>query len=416
LGAALVALALTSLLSLGLFAGSASARPTCPGRVVTIDGIGSSLQKVAQERAWRPRFVAECAETTVTYEALGSGEGLRAWHAEGRAGTAAESGKEFIATDDAPEVNQVRNMETAARGPISVVPVAQAAVAVVVHRPQSTCAFGPRGRNEITNEDLQKIWEGTFTRWEQVQGTCTGAITRIVRLGVSGTTYQFKHYLWLINRAAIGLRTWLQYQEPTENPNWPAAIRRETVEGGGQLVREVNANAGSIGYANYADALANPEERAETISLRVQNNGTVEPARAVFAEPEAAIRDANCLRTQYFNRLGKTNGGAQITEPTLALSWVEIYGSDPAIGTAGRERAYPICTLTWIGVALRYRTGTWGAGSGTTVKDYVKWIIEEGLTLIRELNYAGTPAEFREGARMAGREGTRGIVEGITEE
>jgi ABC-type phosphate transport system substrate-binding protein len=405
--------ALASLLLVLAFAAVASARPVCPETIeLRIEGIGSSLQKNIHREKWIPMYQRECREIRVEYIGSGSGEGLKEWHAEGSAGTAAERGKAFIATDDAPEVNQMRHMREAARGPISLVPVAQAAVAVVAHRPQAACAFGPRGSNEITNEDLQKIWEGTITRWEQVQGTCTGAITRIVRLGVSGTTFQFKHYLWLINRAAIGGRTWLQYQEPTENPNWPATIRRETVEGGGQLVREVNANAGSIGYANYADALANPEARAETISLRVQNNGTVEPRRAVFAEPEVAVRNANCLRTQYFNRLGRVNGGAQIIEPLLAQQWDEIYGSDPEIGRVGRESAYPICTLTWIGVILNYREAGFPAGTGLAVKSYVRWIIEEELTIIREINYSGPPAEFKEGGAGIGR-GTKGIVEGI---
>jgi len=419
---------MVSLLLLLTLAGLASAAPVCPRTVtLAINGAGSSIQGNIQRSGWIPKYTTECREIGVTYEAIGSGAGIELWN--GAAGKAETSGAQFIATDDPLNAAQIAGIETGTRrAGITMIPVAQAAVSVIINLPIAACRIGPGGR-EIRNRTLEEIWKGAITRWEQVEANCRAGAGReeiipIVRLGVSGTTAQFKHYLWLILRQNIGAtgRNWLNYAEATENRNWPiATIRRETAEGGGQLVREVNANRGSIGYANYADALG----VAGTLILKVQNNGKVTGAEAervapTYAEPEKLgplgerTGNANCLRTVYFNGLGISQRGeeagerltgVQIREPELRIGagWERIFGSNPEI----RGEDYPICTLTWDVPVLRNATVRFRAGTGLAVRSYMKFIIEEGLTPIERLNYSAPPAEFRAGNRT--------IVEGITE-
>jgi ABC-type phosphate transport system substrate-binding protein len=383
--------AVVALLALG--SGVASAAPECPGVAVRIDGVGSSLQRVAQESIWRPGYTGTglCTEVTLTYEPLGSGQGLREWSAEaGVAGAAEASGREFIATDDAPTEAQVRNMRRAGNeAGIAIIPVASAAISVIVSRPTG-CTI-----TQITNADLQAIFRGTLTNWERVSGvsggaSCNVAIRRVVRRDVSGTTFQFKHYLWLIRSEenVIGTRSWLRLQgaeTPADNQEWPnrASVIIPAATGGGAVVTTVEANSGSIGYASITDSFG----RTPTI-LRVLNE-------EIFAEPTVSGRESNC-NVPYITRLGEV-GGSPLTreQVTLALLWDRIYGSNPAVGGT----LYPICTLTWIGAYLEYATARFAANTGRTVSRYLRYILIEGQASLGERHYGRLPTAILEGAR-----------------
>jgi ABC-type phosphate transport system substrate-binding protein len=160
-------------------------------------------------------------------------------------------------------------------GLLHVIPVASAAVAVIVHFPEGcelknpgtgatsenedTSTGGPNDpsgaatgdtaanhdlRVHITAAELEKIWDGTPQTWGEVVpgvGNLTGTDTstlnsgkscasvpvrRIVRLDGSGTTYNFKAYLGLLPGAPTGL--WTTAPVAGTNNVWPVTTSSNT--------------------------------------------------------------------------------------------------------------------------------------------------------------------------------------------
>jgi ABC-type phosphate transport system substrate-binding protein len=259
----------------------------CDG--TAIQGEGSSLQKIAQLSDWIPHVFnspAGCENgPKVSYEPDGSGCGIAAIGggpgAEGTClGFNAPEAKpqvrslvtRFAASDAPLSPAQKANAQaegTEKAGLIHQIPVAAAAVTVVVHFPEgcklknpgtgSTSengdtstggpndpAGGPTGdtyatetlRVHITTEELEKIWDDSVQqKWENIipvadleedakaakplTPAACGAlpVIRIVRLDGSGTTYNFKAYLSLPKSAPSGL--WTTGEVVGDNNRWP---------------------------------------------------------------------------------------------------------------------------------------------------------------------------------------------------
>jgi len=388
----------------GLGAGSAVAAPSCTGS--NIIGEGASLQKVAQQQVWAPGIATICSKPgLVTYEGPGSGNGLRAWDFNGPDGVPFDTSRAFTASDDAPSSTQIGNAEAASGSPVLVIPVAQTAIGVVVNPPEN-CDI-----EEITNQELQNVFAGTKKNWGAIPtafGTgCAGSpITRIVRPVGSGTTYQFKNFLFQANKAGLacteGSKTWQQLEEigAGEKPNitWPensvggcsatqlSPIKRSNEPpnnlvpplgtGGGDLVKKVNITDGSIGYAALPDIEGNKgaaapynNPNADTHWLRLQNNGLVKLANATMAEPLVESNNsANCGAAKYaVPANGRTGTGTGV-----AVDWSQVFGANISIG----GEAYPLCTLTYDMSLTKYSNKAgFTAGQVTTVVDYLQQYI-----------------------------------------
>ncbi|HEY2536137.1 MAG TPA: substrate-binding domain-containing protein [Solirubrobacteraceae bacterium] len=377
------------LLSAAMGAGTAVAAEQCSGE--NIHGEGSSLQKVAQQ-LWDHEnapagkgfilsaAISGCngtqgsgASPTVTYNPSGSAAGLEGWGVNGSGKSPKEKVDQFIGTDDAPNAKQLHEIDLAAlaaSGQALVIPVAQAAIAVLVHYP-STCDLK---ENHISNSDLQKVWADEFTLWSQIAGSlgsnCNILITRVVRKDGSGTTYQFKHYLYEKNMAilpASGGRTWKDLQPETEpNREWPneaADWKRSANNGGGGEVEEVEKTSGSIGYANLGDARKGFAGGVRWLAVENEStaNTFVYPG-TTSGEPSETAGNANCKETKYPNQpagIGPDD------------DWSEVYGGHPK-GNAN----YPICTLTWdVGLAM-YESADLNEALGQTAHDYLNYVVE----------------------------------------
>jgi ABC-type phosphate transport system substrate-binding protein len=394
--AALLAGATIAVVGLGT-AGSASASftPLCSG-AKEIVGIGSSLQNVAQTSVWAPKFktaICPSLEPTVKYESVGSGAGLETWD-KGSINTA----KDFIGTDDAPTTTQIESITKAAPGATSVltIPVTQTSIAIVANPPKG-CHI-----KTITNKDLENSFNGSVQKWSQLtplvetpNPVCNHKMTRVVRFDGSGTTYQFKNYLFQLNKKPVPCteeKTW-QELEPNgtggkPNITWPedegcAVPRSEVttagVKGGGALVEKVIATEGGIGYAALPDAEAKiakckEEEEVKSIEgacknieiLKVQNNGKKKLEEATYVSP-ASGEQANCATTKY-----KVPTAAQPSKTHTALNvdWSQVFGA--AIDTTKSGGGYPLCTLTYDLAFSDYsNAGFAEEGVETTVKDYL---------------------------------------------
>lgn len=359
----------------GIGAGSASAALVCTGN--NIVGQGSSLQKVAEQEVWAPAFASSICNKgtfpTVTYNSTGSGGGLKEWNHDGKLGHI-NTAIQFVGTDDAPTQAQIENMTKVTTGAsLVVVPVAQTSIAVPAN-PPAECTI-----SQIKNVDLERVFKGVYLTWSQIptaSGTgCNSPITRVVRKDGSGTTFQFKNYLFKSNTTALPCisKTWQELEPITNgetgapNTSWPETCVSKTLStllkpannGGGEVVKTVNATAGSIGYASLPDAKGN---NALSI-LELQNNGQ-KIEGATFAAADAIGGVANCEGQQYEVPLNARN---QEGHTGLNVDWSQVFGGNPGIGST----TYPLCTLTYNLAWKNYKGAGFKFKDEVTVRDYI---------------------------------------------
>jgi ABC-type phosphate transport system substrate-binding protein len=383
----------------GIGAGSASA--ACSSTI--IKGQGSSLQRVAQQEIWTTGYISGGCGTGTNfkpeYTSSSSGTGMSSWGSTGGAITREWT---YIGTDDGPNPTQIGNMKTAAGAGSNLVvtPVAQTAIAIMVH-PPAECSI-----TTINNVNLEKAFSGEATTWSAIGATgagCSGSLTRVVRKDASGTTYQFKNYLALINQQrnggtekeicpAKGTWKWSNLEEISgsggPNLEWPEcgtiAATTPTGTGGGEVAAKVAATAGTIGYAALPDAKAK-----SATTIKVQNNG-VETTGVVTAAPNKGTEEANCASAEYT----VPAEGLKASGTGLNVDWSKVFGGQPKIG----GEVYPICTLTYDLGWNNYVTAGFAAGIGSSVKSYLNYIITNGTgTGTVKKWYSNLPTKTGEG-------------------
>jgi ABC-type phosphate transport system substrate-binding protein len=396
--------------ALGATAGSAAAAPSCVTGSGSIVGRGASLQNLAQNNVWIPAYNAACSSASkwnvATYRGGGSGGGLSNWGFNGNAfGFLAVGGPQtnhYIGSDDAPfagpgqpAISAAQSALNAAGGSSSqvvVTPVLQAAVAVIITPPANCALPTAAGAPRIDNVKLEQAFDGSATTWSAIGATgsgCSAQLTRAVRSDSSGTTYQFKHYLDVIDSS--NSPTWKSLQTAANNTTWPTgSVTPVTGSGGGGVVSAVNATSGSIGYANLADVKAAGSPPA---IVSVQNDGT--GAASSWVSPVAGT-DANCTTADYTNANGNPNTTAAPTSSAVNQDWSEVYGSDP--DTASLNGDYPICGLTFdIGADDATGTAVLGAAPQDVVEDFLRYVVDSsgGQAAITGSYYRALPSAIQ---------------------
>jgi ABC-type phosphate transport system substrate-binding protein len=408
-----LAAATASLAVAGLGAGSAQA--ALPGHCLgqnPVHGQGSSLQNAAQS-IWTTQFninAAGCTAAgapTVTYTKSGSQDAVNTWRADGS--STFLTSNHFLGTDEPPSAAQITNINTAAGSGSAVlnIPVAQAAIAVVVNPPTGCSISG------ITATQLEQVFNGDISTWAGISGTSgcgTNHITRVVRADGSGTTYQFKHFLSRVNGAVLAgtaSKTWTDLQKAVPNTTWPTSASKSPVQaslangtgpaagsGGGDLVKTVLNTTGGIGYAALPDARASYTGTNNYKWIKVSNVGatlTVEPSTGT-GQPGTAKQKSNCTTA---------TSGAYGTLPAATSTWEDVYITTPAL-------TYPICTLT-LDLAFSQYTPKWGATTGPlvaqTVKDYLGYVVAtaggQADALSTSNDYQVLPSDVRTAASNA---------------
>jgi ABC-type phosphate transport system substrate-binding protein len=400
----------------GAGASVASAACVAKGEGTALAGNGSSLQKEAQAN-WTngTHFGAECPETPVTYTPTSSGKGLAAF---GFTSGSIDHKTAFIGTDDGPNATQIASAESVSKTKPLIIPVAETAIAVVINPPANcelqtgvTHGIGWVALTQIFGGKEIKTWAQLATA-EVVKGTgCTGEITRVVRAEGSGTTYQFKNYLAVLqgefggkampcslagfNEAenkAVTTTSWKDMRQvgTEEKPNitWPepsncaetSPVVRKA--GGGAIAEYVAATDGTIGYAALPDAKAKGAEVAQ-----LQDVST--PRYAGPVKPSTT--ESNCgARIYTVPAAGRTGTGTG-----EGADWSQVFGAAPAVGSS----LYPLCTLTydvsWKSYeAAGYKEPESGkpAMVAANVKSYMQYLLgTSGQTVLTEHYYQKLP-------------------------
>jgi ABC-type phosphate transport system substrate-binding protein len=412
---AVAALAAPGVASAGFTAGH------CEG--ASIKANGATLQKKAQE-LWNkefnnPALVAEGAcelksgAPTVTYTGTGSGPGLESW------GNGAGAGKgkfgadnAYVGTDEPPnEEQKVAIEKEGTGGKLLTIPVVQAAVAIIVHLPPG-CKVKDKvvpNRLVLSNATLEKIFHGTLTSWTAIRdakeklkgkkGACEAPIKRVVRKEGSGTSSIFKKYLNLeqpeeFTVEGIGSTSWKKLAESSVNTKWPEEKAAPVIrgEGGGGIVKEVAANASSIGYANLADARATfGAPTPEMFWAEVENGTTKKGKKTIptFAEParngETVAKEApNCGETLY------TDGKNKFPPENTEKLWNEVTTSltEPHYTICGFSYDLSLTKFSGFGTALPDPATDPAA---RTAFDYLSFELEGGQKLLESNDYLGLP-------------------------
>jgi ABC-type phosphate transport system substrate-binding protein len=486
---ALAALCAMALIALAAVAAPPSAHAAftierCKG--APVEGQGSSAQKEAQLELWTASVwhgpsgcKGEAPE--VKYAPEGSGCGIASIGGEAskskcfgfepaESGPGIRPGPTRFGGSDAPlSETQKANADAAGSehpGLIHQIPVAAFAVTTVVHFPEGctlkdpgtgkpengkgslngdTSTGGPNDppngstgdtksaetlRVHITDEELERIWEGRAEKWENVVPVADmeedaksakpmtaaecGAlpVIRIVRNDGSGTTFNLKSFLGLLEGSQGTSGLWTTAPVAGDNTKWPETFKGTPAEpavipstggecteavsvnhicrahekGGGEVAVSVQKTNGSIGYVDLATARKkgfNMKEKTDqktywiplqTVSPEEGNKigeSYVEPTKTPTSNLSSSAEGANCLGADYRNY--PTTGA----DPTLG-DW------EHAIATGGSKRAleeeplstYPACGLTydfaWDDDSTVYGEAGQEQAKARTVKDYLE--------------------------------------------
>jgi ABC-type phosphate transport system substrate-binding protein len=403
---------------IGASGASAALGAPCSG-TTNITGQGSSLQGAAQD-IWTATFNTHptgcngALKPPVKYDRSSSGACLSGF---GATGLAVNKNFAFCGTDDAPSNAELESITTTAGGAKALtIPVAQAAIAVVINPPANCMVTS----GTVTPAQVEQAFRGTTTNWTALGGAGTGCdnpINRVVRADNSGTTFQFKHYLGTLNGAVVHAgQTWTGLQGGANNTTWPhptsatSPLVRSTLgcnsfmtlpclthgsisttgSGGADEVRTVGANPGSIGYAALSDAravLKGTEGTWPTLSwLKITN------AVGVGQDPSTnGVTTANGT-----SNCNTNNGayGAAASLPSATQSWTNVF-------LVNANNLYPICTLTWDLAFNNYTQAGFPSGTNVarTVTDYLQYVLTptggQLTALGSENDYATLPADVR---------------------
>ncbi len=407
-----------------------------------IHGEGSSLQAEAEEK-WDPTFNTSAASTacagkegqgeggkpTVKYTKEASSVGMKRWGFGSKGKTREDSTTQFVGTDQPPNAEQITEIESEnPEGGLQTIPVVEESVAVIVHLPKgctvTSTAKGNTGRFVLDSEQLQAVFAGEITKWNELKGitgakskaenkwtgeACGDTIKRTVRGDGSGTTSIFKKYLNLIKEdpAEFGGKSWKASAEEVENTTWPNESADPVVKGkcgageactssGGKLAEWVQEHEDSLGYAGIADSRnkhiagteeersKNSQEGAQIFWVEAQYGGTAKSPK--FTEPALVTESgegawnsgvkttANCAGTTFSNGASS----AKFPPASTALPWNEAT-------TKLSEKTYGICGLSYILAYKHYHLYEGFEESKTdTVSNFVKFVLgsgaEEGQT------------------------------------
>lgn len=322
-------IARTGFAAVCLLSASATALAQAPSSL-SIRGAGSSFAAPLYKQ-WVAAYRAENPGTVVSYDSVGSGEGVRRFLA---------GSVEFGASD---QPLRAADEAKVGRG-VVVVPATAGMVVIAYSLPGTT------GELKLPRDVYVDIFAGRITAWNDPRLQAANpsltlprrSIALIARQDASGTTEAFTSHLsavdpkWRTEGPGVGTLA-----------RWPStALLARGNEGVSHLIK---ISEGAIGYVEYGFA-----KRLGLPMASLQNK-----AGAFVGPSEAAARLGLAEAT--------TSASRAVTDP------------------AGGE-AYPIVTYSWL---LLYRS--YPAASAVAIRDFVAWGLGKGQGFGAALGYIPLP-------------------------
>jgi ABC-type phosphate transport system substrate-binding protein len=299
-------------------------------------------------------------------------------------------------------------------------PIAGSSAALPTNLTTATCGGStPPTTINLTGKEVSRIFGGDAKTWNDAElvannaglSPCTGTITRVVRQDNSGTTNIFKSYLVRVDNERTGAscaptHKWAQYFEASPNTPWPieseggtcSTLLRPAKSGNGEVLANVKATPGSIGYVDLPQAinqgvvLANVRNATNTSYQTPQVGHAANCNYGVLTLPGLTSEEAVGLSTEdnwsNNNEKPKAEGGNEKAQHGLATD----------LGAK-----YPICGLTWdlVYTHLASESDPEGAikrmtpDQRRTMYSYFTFILSSaGQDLLNEVFYAPLPASW----------------------
>jgi phosphate transport system substrate-binding protein len=324
-------------------------KPVVPPGGVLLRGAGATFPSVLYFR-WFDSYQKEHPDTVITYEAVGSGEGVRRFVG---AGVEDDDQVEFGASDAAMRDEDIARTSNGTL----LIPMTAGGVALAYNLP------GFDGDLKLSRQAYTGIFLGQIKNWNDplIQKSNPGkrlpklTITTVVRSDSSGTTFAFTKHLDAISEQ------WRNQFGPATIVNWPGNAMR--AKGNEYVAARIRESEGSIGYVGY--------EFARKIQLKV---AFLENKEGNFVPPMAA----NCQ--------------AALATAVLPEN-LRAYVPDPA----GAD-SYPIVTLTWVLLHHTYAD----AAKAKALHSLFAWSLGDGpQKMALDLGYVPLPDSVVQKARLA---------------
>jgi phosphate transport system substrate-binding protein len=304
----------------------------------SLRGAGSTFS-AALYKQWIETYHQAHPEISISYDAVGSGEGVRRFVAG-----SVDFGASDVALSD-------REAAEISRGTVTV--ASTAGMVVLAYN-----VPGLRGELKLPRDVYPAILSGQIHRWDdpRIQSANPGlslphlTVVVVARQDSSGTTFALTNHL-----AAISL-AWREHGLGVGKlVEWPASAM--LASGNEGVASRIKISEGSIGYVEYGFA-----KRLGLPLAVLQNKG------GKFVAPD----DAAGLRSL---------AEASAKTPTgLNQSIVDPSGAD----------AYPIVTFSWLLLYRKYDNPE----KGLAMHDFVAWGLSNGQTFSQKLGYLPLPGEI----------------------
>jgi phosphate transport system substrate-binding protein len=319
-----------------------------PGGVL-LQGAGATFPSPLYKE-WFTAYHADHPKTLITYDVVGSGEGIRRFLGENL--KKEDERVDFGASDAALRDDQLVEVPKGAL----MLPVTAGSVVLAYNLPDF------EGELKLSRRAYAGIFLGEIKYWNDplIAKSNPGVklprltIARVVRQEGSGTTYAFTRHLDAINEE------WRARYGPAILVNWPGDAMRATGNEG--VAGRIKQSVGSIGYVNF--------DFARKIGLKV---ATLENKEGNYIRPSVSA--------------GTTAlAGAQMPEN------LRVFVPDPP----GAD-AYPIVTFTWILLYKNYPD----SAKATAVRDLFHWCLTDGQKYSADLGYMPLPPNVAQKALSA---------------
>ncbi|WP_348757890.1 phosphate ABC transporter substrate-binding protein PstS [Candidatus Methylocalor cossyra] len=297
-------------------------------------------------KKWIEVYGKQNPRVAITYEAVGSGEGIRRFLAEQ---------VDFAGSDAALSDEQIAQV---ARG-VRMIPVTAGLVVLAYNLP------GLTGPLKLSREAYVDILAGRIRRWNDPRIQATNphltlpnlGITLVARLDSSGTTFALTNHL-----SAVSAEWRDRGPGAAKVVDWPGNAMRVPYNEG--VASRIKLSEGSIGYVEYGFA-----KRLGLPMAWLQNKA------GQFVEPN-----------------DDSGQEALSSHPAPWPENLRLFIPDP--GGAG---SYPIVTFTWLLLYGHYPDPERAA----QLKRFVAWGLDSGQTYGRELGYIPLAPELAAQCRAA---------------
>jgi len=315
-------------------------KESIPANATHLRGAGATFPSLLYRR-WFSAYHGINQGTYVTYEAVGSSEGVRRFIGKS---IPVEQSVDFAASDAAMSDAEIARADNN----VLMIPATAGCVVLAYNLP------GYTGELRLSRRTYTAIFEGDIKDWSdpQIARDNPGVkfphltITTVVRQDGSGTTFAFTRNLDTISDK------WRSRYGPATLVDWPGnAMRATGNQGVAGLIEESN---GSIGYVGY--------EFARRIGL---NFASLENKDAKYVKPS----EQSCAKAL----------ATAVVPENLRMFVPDPPGPD----------SYPLVTFSWILLHKSYRD----ASTADEVRKVLQWSLQDGQRYASELGYVALPSE-----------------------